>query len=866
MLWNSAAERMFGCSKEEVLGRLLPFDAAISRTQTDTETENILTRKDESKFTARIWTRAIQSSAGQVFFVQDMTQAKRNEQERVLLEEREKEALAKASAAQRLSLVLEAAPDAILEVDPQGRIRRSNTEAERLFGWTRDELLGMPVEDLVPSRFRSVHNELRAEYTQHPVRRPMGAGLSLFAVRKDGTEFAVDINLSPLSVAGEKSIICVIRDVSQRQAAEDRIRSLNEELGRHSSELAALNQELSLRNLEVERANHLKSEFLASMSHELRTPLNTILGFSELLAEQTAGALNDKQKRYLQHIQRDGKHLLELINDILDLSKIEAGRLELQLEQFPMAVAVAELLTSIRPLAVAKKLTLDSDLATDVLLYADRIRFKEILYNLLSNAIKFTPEGGRVWVEAAQKNDWAEITVGDSGIGIAPEHQEAIFESFRQAGPTTKGVREGTGLGLAITKRLVEHHKGTIRVESEPGRGSRFQFTMPIAEAPSEIDVSEATPTEETALARVLIASQHRAWREEIGRIIETEGFRPIYSNLGHQTVQQAAELRPRLVLLDLEVSGSGWDTLHQLKASRPTARIPVVVTSPANDAKLASTLGAVDCLTKPFDHRTLLDTLHRSIQDAGALQVLIVDDDLETRQLVSDVLSDEGYLPSTAGSVPEALKVLRSTPVRAVLLDLILPGPSGFDLLRDIRNDKDLRNIPVIILTVKDLSERERRLLSKQANAVFEKGAGWRTGLLEELRRLSAVAKPVAGPTVLVADDSAAARELVREGLGNHVAALIEAENGSEALAKIRQKPPDLVLLDIRMPDMDGYEVLHAIRTDPSLSRLRVVALTAFAMQGDRERALAAGFDDYLTKPVTIDSLKAQLQAAARA
>ena len=254
--------------------------------------------------------------------------------------------------------------------------------------------------------------------------------------------------------------------------------------------MAGANHELSLQNREVERANRLKSEFLASMSHELRTPLNTILGFSELLSEENAGALNEKQKRFVTHIQRDAHHLLELINDILDLSKIEAGRLELHLEAFAMAVPAAEVLTSIRPLAATKGISLDSDLDTALVLHADRVRFKEILYNLLSNAIKFTPSGGRVWIESSAEGGLIRLMVGDTGIGIAPADQEEIFESFRQASATTKGVREGTGLGLAITKRLVEHHGGTIWVESELGKGSRFHIAFPMAganAAPAEV-------------------------------------------------------------------------------------------------------------------------------------------------------------------------------------------------------------------------------------------------------------------------------------------------------------------------------------------------------------------------------------------
>jgi PAS domain S-box-containing protein len=523
-----------------------------------------------------------------------------------------------AFTALRFSLILEAAPDAVLEVDGQGKIVLVNPEAERLFQRSRDELLHLPIEALIPERFRSRHVSDRDHYIGHPVRRPMGAGLDLYALRKDGSEIAVDINLSPLGGPEGDHVLCVVRDVSERRVAEEKIKMLNQNLERRSSALAQANAELSVRNREVERADRLKSEFLASMSHELRTPLNTILGFSELLSEQSAGALNEKQKRYLTHIQRDANHLLELINDILDLSKIEAGRLELRLEKFSMTDAVAEVLTSIRPLAVTKGITVENNLHATLILEADRVRFKEILYNLFSNAIKFTASGGRIWIQASVEDGFARLEVGDTGMGIAPEDQLAIFESFRQVSATTKGVREGTGLGLAITKRLVEHHGGTIWVRSDLGKGSRFFFTLPIAE-------------------------------------------------------QQPDREQPEV------------------------------------------------------------------------------------------------------GAAPESARV-------------------------------------------------------------------------------------ASGKRVLVADDNPAGLELVRESLKPYTSSIVEAANGREALEKIRSSRPDLVLLDIQMPEMDGYQVVRAIRRDPELKDLRVVALTAFAMEGDREKALEAGFDDYITKPVTVSKLKAQI------
>ncbi len=771
-----------------------------------------------------------------------------------------KSATSGALTAQRFALFLEAAPDAMLEVDPQGRIILANPEAERLFLWSREELTGMRVEQLIPERFRGGHLHHRTHYGGHPIRRPMGAGLALYALRKDGTELAVDINLSPLSGPDQGHVLCVIRDVSERRAAEEKIGVLNQNLERRTSELSQANEELSLRNREVERANRLKSEFLASMSHELRTPLNTILGFSELLSEESSGALNDKQKRFVSHIQRDAHHLLELINDILDLSKIEAGRLDLHLEKFPMAVAVAEVLTSIRPLAASKSISVDSELDTELLLEADRVRFKEILYNLFSNAIKFTPAGGRVWIESQVLDGSVQLVVGDTGIGIAPEDQKAIFESFRQASATTKGVREGTGLGLAITMRLVEHHGGRIWVESEPGKGSRFYFTLPLSteERAGELEASAGTTP---ILPLVLVTSHQAAWRDEISHMLASEGFRVAPAASAADAVLKGRDLRPSLIVLDMELTGrSGWEALHDLKSSPDTASIPVVIASATDERKMGAALGAAAFVLKPASKSAVLGAARVALRAEGSLHVLIVDDDPETRQLVVDTLLTEGHAPLTARSATEAMRALSTKRVDAVVLDLLLPGRSGFELLKEIRSLEQFAKIPVLVLSVKDLTEREREQLAAQGAAVFAKGSGWRPGFLAELRRIAVAGR---GKRILVVDDNPAGRELVREALGDYAASIIEAGDGREALAKMRDSRPDLVLLDIQMPEMDGYAVLREIRRDPALKDLRVVALTAFAMQGDRERAIEAGFDDYVTKPVTLSKLKLQLGMA---
>jgi PAS domain S-box-containing protein len=381
-------------------------------------------------------------------------------------------------AESRFGNLLEAAPDAILEVDEEGKIMLLNKAAETMFGYTRRELMGRSIEVLVPEAMGSAHVAHRTAYTARPQTRPMGTGLELKAQRKDGTLFPVEISLSPNRTEESLRVIALVRDISERKAADDKIRAIREE---YTAELASQNEQLEQRNREVEKANRLKSEFLASMSHELRTPLHTIIGFSELILEETAGPLDPKYKRFMGHILQDSRHLLELINEVLDLSKIEAGQLRLQVDTFDFADCVNEVLAGIWQHAETKNIRLQNQSQFHETLNADRLRVKEILYNLLSNAIKFTPDGGSVWIESLARDGQLQVTVGDTGIGVPQQEQAAIFENFYQVGDTTRGVREGTGLGLPITKKLVELHGGRIWLESQPGSGSRFSFVLPVA-------------------------------------------------------------------------------------------------------------------------------------------------------------------------------------------------------------------------------------------------------------------------------------------------------------------------------------------------------------------------------------------------
>jgi CheY-like chemotaxis protein len=751
-----------------------------------------------------------------------------------------------------------------------------------------------------------------------------------------------------------------------RQQQEE-LQQVNEELEEKASLLAEQNKKVEQKNKEVEAArlaleekaqqlalsSKYKSEFLANMSHELRTPLNSLLILAKLLSDNKDGNLNQKQVEYAQTIFSSGTDLLNLINDVLDLSKVEAGKLDVHPTEVPIAEISEFVDRGFRPLAEEKGLSFKVDVMPDLppAIVTDGHRLQQVLKNLLSNALKFTHTGGvTLTIRRAEKGrrfatrtldvapDVIAFAVSDTGIGIPKDKQQLIFEAFQQADGSTSRKYGGTGLGLSISREITRLLGGEIRVESSPGKGSTFTLFLPgryvdsgaqgsgvrsrgtAASAlpaprqpagaartePGSSDVAVIDPPEPDLQDRssqlavrnsqaspitddrseiqpgdrsVLIVENDPNFARILLNMAREKEFKGIIAFDGEEAINLAHAYHPDAVTLDIDLPGmDGWAVLDRLKHHPDTRHIPVHVISGISKKQRGLKAGAIAYLEKPVSKEALDDAFGRiqNFLEERVRRLLVVEDDETQRNAIIELVGADDVTITAVASAEGALHELASTHYDCMVLDLGLHDMSGFDLLERVKSDEGMSTIPIIIYTGKELSPAEETRLRKYAETIIVKDVKSPERLLDEtalflhrveaklpdqkrrmLEQLHTADTIFAGKRVLIVDDDVRNIFSLTSMLEDHGMQATFVENGQEALNALEADPSiDLVLMDIMMPGMDGYETTQAIRQNPKFKVLPIIALTAKAMKGDREKTIAAGASDYITKPVDPEQL----------
>ena len=712
---------------------------------------------------------------------------------------------------------------------------------------------------------------------------------------------------------------------------QEELQQTNDELEQKASLLAEQNERLENARLDIEtKAKELtltskyKSEFLANMSHELRTPLNSILILSQMLSENKSSSLTEKDRDFARNIFNSGTDLLNLINDILDLSKVEAGKLEMDITVVQLKEVMSDMNDLFSVVAKNKSVHFSATFSEKELsgaMETDKQRLEQILKNFLSNAFKFTEKHGKVQLSVAkvsgtlpfrnqsllEANEVISFTVTDTGIGIPPDKFSAIFEAFQQADGSTRRKYGGTGLGLSISKELAAALGGEIHVQSEPGKGSTFTLYLPlqvvpvvaVAEEPdraAEFGIepmpqnSPATSEgEEDAIddryqlqghaKTVLIIEDDPNFAGSLLAFVREWNYQGIVAYDGNTGLSCARFYRPHIILLDMQLPVTdGADVLRHLKADPELRHIPVLIISGYDRRKEGFDLGAFDFIKKPASG-TGLKAAFQKAEDFISKKLnrlLIVEDDEMQNNAIRQLIGNGDVQCISAYSGNEAYQLLQEKRFDCVIVDLGLPDITGLELLQKIKGQPELKKIPVIVYTGKDLTREESSRLDKLASTVVLKTADSHERLLDEtalllhrvesrlpkekqqiIRKLHQTDQVLKQRTVLIVDDDirniySLTNVLEAEGLNCAV-----AENGREALQVLEDKGKiDIVLMDVMMPEMDGYDATKAIRAVEKFRKLPIIALTAKAMKGDREKCLSAGMSDYITKPVNIEQL----------
>jgi PAS domain S-box-containing protein len=612
--------------------------------------------------------------------------------------------------------------DMLCIASTDGYFRRLNPAFESL-GYRLDELLGRPFIEFV-------HPDDVAATIAESAKLAQGITTLSFENRyrcKDGSYR----HLLWTSVPDESgTLYAAARDITERKRAEE--------------ERARLTELLSQQNQQLLHASRAKSDFLAMMSHELRTPLNSIIGFSEVLVDGKFGAVSERQSRYLNNILSSGRHLLRLINDLLDLSKIEAGKLEVARQPCAMRALALEAVATLQPLADAKQITLVVDApgaAPLPVILTDPVRCKQAFYNFLSNAIKFTPPGGRVTVSCSASADgrWIRCAVSDTGPGIGGADVERLFKPFAQL-ERGDAAATGTGLGLALTQQLVELMGGSVVVDSQLGRGSTFFFDLPVHAA---ILLQEQPPTApESGAPLALVVDDDSGARELLELALRNNGFETQTSSTGEGELVLARRQRPAIILLDVFLPGmDGWEVLRLLQNDPETAGIPVVMVTISSDRQKAFGLGAIEHLVKPVERRMLLEALRRHSFTSKVTQrpvrVLAVDDDPRQLELARATLEPMGFVVSTTTSGEIGVNMAIEGGYDLLLLDLVMPDLSGVEVVAALRRNESTRTLPIVLITAHHLEPAERERLNGDVQLVLAKGSLQIADLMAEINRL---------------------------------------------------------------------------------------------------------------------------------
>jgi signal transduction histidine kinase/DNA-binding response OmpR family regulator len=515
-----------------------------------------------------------------------------------------------------------------------------------------------------------------------------------------------------------------------------------------SARATAAEAELRTAKEAAEEATQTKSAFLANMSHELRTPMNAILGYSEMLREEAEEQGLESFRDDLQKINAAGQHLLSLINDILDLSKIEAGKMELHLEDFEIGRMIQDVVATVQPLVTKNDNVLEVQCPEGVgSMRADLTKVRQSLFNLLSNALKFTQKGTVLLAASRHPEDgadWITFRVRDSGIGMTREQLAKMFQPFTQADSSTTKKYGGTGLGLSITKRFCEMMGGDVAVDSEPGQGTEFRLRLPASVGGRAVEPEAArtegggAPAASTGERTILAIDDDPTARELIVRSLTKDGFRVVAASSGEEGLRLAKQVRPLAITLDALMPGmDGWSVLTALKRDPETAEIPVVMLTIVENQQLGYALGVSEYLTKPLDRKRLAGVLERYRRGPSPSSVLIVDDDADTRAMISRTLRDDGWIVAEAENGRAGLERVAQERPEVILLDLMMPIMDGFEFVRELRKRDAWRSIPVIIITAKDLSDDDRRQLNGHVEKILHKDAYRRDQLLAEVSDL---------------------------------------------------------------------------------------------------------------------------------